>query len=83
LWMVMRDTLVLVFLGVAIGILVALTVLRLSSSHISGLLFGLRAADPITLIMAVGLMTGAAMVAGYVPARRASRVDPMVALRNE
>jgi len=83
LWMVMRDTLVLVFLGVAIGIPVALTVLRLSSSHISGLLFGLRATDPITLAMAVGLMTSAAMIAGYVPARRASRVDPTVALRNE
>jgi predicted permease len=83
LWMVMRDTLVLVFLGVIIGIPVALTVLRLSSSHISGLLFGLRATDPITLAMAVGLMTSAAMISGYVPARRASRVDPMVALRNE
>jgi predicted permease len=83
LWMVLRDTLMLVFVGVLLGVAAALGVLRLSSSHISGLLFGLRASDPLTLVMAVGLMTGAAMIAGYVPARRASRVDPMVALRNE
>jgi ABC-type antimicrobial peptide transport system permease subunit len=82
LWMVMRDTLVLVSIGVLIGIPAALAALRLSS-HISGLLFGLSATDPITLVMAVGLMTSAALIAGYVPARRASRVDPMVALRNE
>jgi ABC-type antimicrobial peptide transport system permease subunit len=55
----------------------------ITSSHISGLLFGLRVNDPLTFAIAVTLLIGAALLAGYVPARRASRVDPMVALRNE
>jgi ABC-type antimicrobial peptide transport system permease subunit len=79
LWMVLRDTLVLVFLGVLLGVPAALAALR----PISGLLFGLRATDPATLAMSVGLMITAALIAGYIPARLASRVDPMVALRNE
>lgn len=83
LWMVLRDTLALVGVGIAIGVPVALVAMRLASSRISGLLFGLSASDPMAIGVAVVLMAVASIVAGYLPARRASRVDPMVVLRNE
>ncbi|MGH9345072.1 MAG: FtsX-like permease family protein, partial [Terriglobia bacterium] len=79
LWMVLRESLILVGLGLAIGLPVALAADRL----ISKMLFGLKPTDPISVLAAVVLMLAVAMLAGYVPARRASRVDPMVALRYE
>ncbi|HYL77110.1 MAG TPA: ABC transporter permease [Bryobacteraceae bacterium] len=83
LWMVLRDTLALVGVGIAIGVPVALVAMRLASSRISGLLFGLSSGDPVAIGVAVVVMAMAAAVAGYLPARRAARVDPMVVLRNE
>jgi ABC-type lipoprotein release transport system permease subunit len=47
------------------------------------LLFGLRAADPVAIVLAAILLAVVATLAGFLPARRASQVDPMVALRNE
>jgi len=79
LGMVLRETCLLVAIGIAIGILVALGASRL----ISTLLFGLKPTDPLTISVAALLMVAAAVFAGYVPARRAARVDPMVALRYE
>jgi ABC-type antimicrobial peptide transport system permease subunit len=79
LWMVLRETLALVLIGIAIGVPVAVAGARLISSQ----LFGLKAADPLTLLIATALLTGVAALAGYLPARRASLVDPMVALRCE
>jgi predicted permease len=79
LWMVLRETLILVAAGVAIGVPVALAAARLVSTQ----LYGLSAADPLTLAAAVTLLIAVAALAGYLPARRASRVDPMVALRYE
>jgi ABC-type antimicrobial peptide transport system permease subunit len=70
---------VLVFIGIAIGVPVALAGTRLVRS----LLFGLGFADPIVIITAAVLLAGVAALAGFVPARRASQVDPMVALRYE
>src|SRR5256712_178410 len=79
LGMVLRETCLLVAIGIAIGILVALGASRL----ISTLLFGLKPTDPLTISVAALLMVAAAVFAGYVPARRAARVDPMIALRYE
>ena len=77
--MVLRETVVLLAIGIVVGIVMSLEASRL----ISTLLFGLKPTDPLTIAAAALLMVLAAAVAGYVPARRASRVDPMVALRYE
>jgi predicted permease len=78
-WLVMREILLLVIVGVGIGVPAALAGNRL----ISNMLFGLRPADPVSLIAAVGTLVVVAVMAGYLPARRASRVEPIVALRYE
>ncbi|HEV2177153.1 MAG TPA: ABC transporter permease [Terriglobia bacterium] len=79
LGMVMRETFLLVAIGIAAGTLMALGASRL----VSTLLFGLKPNDPFTIAGAALLMAVAAALAGFLPARRASRVDPMVALRYE
>jgi ABC-type antimicrobial peptide transport system permease subunit len=78
-WLVMREVLLLVAIGLAIGVPVAL----LSSRLVTSMLFGLHANDPFSMLAAVFVMLLIAALAGYLPARRASRVDPMVALRYE
>jgi len=69
----------LVAIGVAIGIGGAIALSRLVSS----LLFGLAPNDPATLAAAMAVLILISAIAGYLPARRASRVDPLVALRDE
>jgi predicted permease len=81
--LVMREALVLVVIGVALGVPAAFIVGRFTASRISGLLFGLTATDPVTMAGAVLLLTVAAAAAAYLPAARAARVEPMVALRSE
>jgi putative ABC transport system permease protein len=66
-------------LGVAIGLAIALAVARL----MSGLLYGVSATDPATFCGVALLLMAVALFACYIPARRASRVDPMIALRHE
>jgi putative ABC transport system permease protein len=66
-------------LGVLIGFLAAFGVTRLMTS----LLFGIRPTDPLTLVAVPALLMAVALLACYLPARRATRVDPMVALRYE
>jgi ABC-type antimicrobial peptide transport system permease subunit len=75
--LVMRESMILVLVGVVIGVAVALGASRL----IATLLYGLAATDAATLTMAVAIMIAVSALAGFLPARRASRVDPMVALR--
>jgi predicted permease len=68
---------------VAVGIALGLPVSWVLSSLVKSMLFGLTATDPLTIAGAAILLTAAALLASYLPARRASRVDPMSALRHE
>jgi predicted permease len=79
LWLVLREALALAFLGAAIGLPAGL----LGTRAISSLLFGLSPSDPVTLTLATAVLLAVAAVAGYLPARRAARVDPLIALRYE
>ena len=79
LWLALRDALWLVMLGAALGIPAALATSRLLASQF----FGISAADPVAFGLAVLALLVVAAVAGYLPARRATRVDPLVALRGE
>jgi predicted permease len=78
-WLVLRETLLLVIAGLVVGIPAALFGARLVASQ----LFGVAAIDPITLVGSAVVLIVAAMIAGYLPARRATKVDPLVALRYE
>jgi ABC-type antimicrobial peptide transport system permease subunit len=79
LWLVLREAIILVLIGIAAGIPLVFIAARL----IEGLLFGVAPADPVTLAGTAVLMLSIAVAAAYLPARRASRVDPMAALRHE
>jgi len=79
LGMVMGESSVLVVAGIVIGAPVALAASRL----ISSMLFGLKPSDPVTIAGAAVVMGAVAALAGYLPARSATKVDPMVALRYE
>jgi ABC-type antimicrobial peptide transport system permease subunit len=79
LWMVLRDVLVLAVVGLAISVPIALG----TSRFVASFLFGMKANDPLTLGVAVTILLVSALVAGGIPARRASQIDPMTALRHE
>jgi ABC-type antimicrobial peptide transport system permease subunit len=77
--MILGQVFVLAAVGLAIGMPTALG----TSKFVESFLFGLKPNDPLALTLAVVTLLGAALLAGYAPARRASRIDPMVALRHE
>jgi putative ABC transport system permease protein len=77
--MVLGQGLLLGLIGVALGAAGALALTRL----IRGLLFGISSFDPITFVVMAALLTAVTLAACWIPARRATRVDPMVALRYE
>ena len=77
--LVLREALLLVLVGVAVGLPAVFAATRFAST----LLFGLTPTDPVSLSLAALLMFAVAMTAGYLPARRATKVDPLVALRYE
>ena len=77
--MVLRESLQLVAGGIALGTLGALGAARL----VRTMLFGLNADDPTTYVVVSMAMVAVAAIAAFAPARRASRIDPLVALRSE
>ncbi|MFZ0589234.1 MAG: ABC transporter permease [Bryobacteraceae bacterium] len=79
LGMILGDGLRVTAVGVGIGLLLAIGIGRL----LAGLLYGINGNDPVVLLAASALLAAVALLASYLPARRASRVDPMIALRYE
>jgi ABC-type antimicrobial peptide transport system permease subunit len=77
--MILRDGARMTLLGIGIGVVAALGLTQLMSK----MLFGVKATDPLTFIMVALTLCAVALLACYVPARRAMKVDPMVALRYE
>jgi putative ABC transport system permease protein len=79
LLLVLRQGLLLTLIGIGVGLLGALALTRLMSS----LLFGVEATDPATFAAIVLLLAAVSLLACYIPARRATRIDPLIALRHE
>jgi predicted permease len=79
IWMVLREVCLLAVLGFAVSIPTAFGATRFLKSF----LFQMKANDPVTVGFAIVTLLSSALIAGYLPARRASRIDPMIALRHE
>jgi putative ABC transport system permease protein len=77
--MILGQGLRTIFIGVAMGIAGSLALTR----TVESLLFGVTATDPLTFGSMTVLLVGTALLACYIPARRATKIDPMVALRHE
>jgi ABC-type antimicrobial peptide transport system permease subunit len=77
--MILQEAGKLVLLGLVIGIPSAILASRLFSS----MLFGLKGTDPVSMLLVITVLLAIALLASYIPARRATKVDPMVALRDE
>jgi predicted permease len=78
-WLVLRQSLVMILAGVVIGMFGALAATRLLAHTVDGM----RNVEPLTFAVVIPILLAAALLASFVPARRASRVDPLVALRYE
>ncbi|MGH9439890.1 MAG: FtsX-like permease family protein [Terriglobia bacterium] len=79
LTLVMRDLIAVLAGGLAAGILISLAATRL----LQQMLYGVAPRDTTTMVLAAGVLSAVALLAGYIPARRAGRVDPMATLRQE
>jgi predicted permease len=79
LWMVLKESLLLLAIGVAVGVPATLA----ASHAVQSQLFGLSPSDPSTMIAAVLVIAAVTMASAYFPARRATKIDPMIALRYE
>jgi putative ABC transport system permease protein len=80
--MVLRQGMVLTVIGVALGLIAAYVLTKYLES-LTSMLFGVEPRDPFTFGVIAGLLTLVALVACFVPARRATKIDPLVALRYE
>jgi predicted permease len=78
-WMILREILGMLAAGLLIGLIAAYSIGRVIESQ----LFGVKASDPIVFLIAAGLLVAVALLAGWLPSRKAASVDPMVALRYE
>jgi ABC-type antimicrobial peptide transport system permease subunit len=78
-WMILRETLLLALLGLVLGLPCAAA----SSRLVASMLYGVNTSDPLTLICVSVLLIAVAALAGFVPARRAMRLDPIATLRYE
>ena len=79
IWMVMRDVFLLIAIGVAVGVPASLGLTR----YVKSQLYGVKPHDPITFVLAIAGLALVACLSGWIPAMRASRLDPMSALRHE
>jgi putative ABC transport system permease protein len=78
-WLMVRSVLTLEVIGLAIGVPIALA----GSRYLESLMFGIRPNDPAAITAAVLVLFSAGLFASFVPARGASTIDPLVAVRNE
>ena len=79
LTMILREAGVLLGIGMTVGIVLSIAGARTAKT----LLYGLKSYDPVTMLAAIGLLTLVAVAASSLPAQRAAKLDPMVALREE
>jgi len=77
--MILREGLVMTVVGLMVGLLLGLGVAKVSAS----MLYGVSPVDPVSIVVTVALLGAASLLAGYIPARRAAKIDPMEALRYE
>ncbi len=78
-WLVMKEVVVMIGSGFAVGLPAA----WMSSKLLESMLYGIRPNDPISIVFAIVVLGGIALIAGYIPATRVSRIDPLTALRYE
>jgi ABC-type antimicrobial peptide transport system permease subunit len=79
IWMVLREVLALTAAGLTIGLICCLSTM----SAVTSFVFGIKPADPISILLAAGILVTAVVLAGLAPAARASRIAPLTALRHE
>jgi ABC-type antimicrobial peptide transport system permease subunit len=81
LWLIFRESLLLLAAGIVVGVPIAVITARSLAVFLKGQLFQVNAVDPMAFVMAGAIITAITLLAAWLPARRATRVDPITALR--